>query len=216
MKPVTLSQLCVVLNLGLLSCGFQTHAQEYYKWVDANGVTTYSANPPPNKRIDPQLDPAKKKANQVAAAQTSSSASRYPQVTTQNQKYTAPAASQKVTTQNPKTTAPVQNPKMITPAPVQAQKTAAPTQIKKTAAPVQPAKNPTTNTSQMPKTAPVTSVSNANLATTTETLYYVKSCDGVRCIDTTGKRFNLVAGNTYLAANGAKCTKTGNNMRCSK
>ena len=63
MKSVTLGQLWAMLSLGVFSFGFQVHAKEYYKWVDAKGVTTYSATPQPVQRHEPQLDPAKKTAD---------------------------------------------------------------------------------------------------------------------------------------------------------
>ncbi len=63
MKPVTLSQLLATIGLILLSFTFQANAKEYYKWVDARGVTTYSATPPPTPKQEPQLDPTKKNVN---------------------------------------------------------------------------------------------------------------------------------------------------------
>ncbi|MBQ1494532.1 MAG: DUF4124 domain-containing protein [Acinetobacter sp.] len=56
MKCVTFSQLLAIVSIGLMSSSFQLNAKEYYKWVDAKGVTTYSATPPPTKKQEPQLD----------------------------------------------------------------------------------------------------------------------------------------------------------------
>lgn len=38
----------------LLLCSSQNYAQQYYKWVDANGSTHYTTTPPPkgSKRLD--------------------------------------------------------------------------------------------------------------------------------------------------------------------
>ena len=55
MKCVTFSQLLAIVSIGLMSSSFQLNAKEYYKWVDAKGVTTYSATPPPTKKQEPQL-----------------------------------------------------------------------------------------------------------------------------------------------------------------
>lgn len=56
MKCVTFSQLLAIVSIGLMSSSFQLNAKEYYKWVDAKGVTTYSATPPPTKKQEPQLE----------------------------------------------------------------------------------------------------------------------------------------------------------------
>ncbi|CAM4393450.1 hypothetical protein F901_03220 [Acinetobacter dispersus] len=69
MKSVTFSQLWAVLGLVLLSSTLQVNAKEYYKWVDAKGVTTYSATPQPVQRQEPQLDPVKKNSNTAVAQQ---------------------------------------------------------------------------------------------------------------------------------------------------
>ena len=69
MKSVTFGQLWAVLGLVLLSSILQVNAKEYYKWVDAKGVTTYSATPQPVQRQEPQLDPVKKNSNTAVAQQ---------------------------------------------------------------------------------------------------------------------------------------------------
>ena len=69
MKSVTFSQILAIISLGVIGCTFQTNAKEYYKWVDARGVTTYSATPPPTQKQEPQLDPAKRNPN-TATTQT--------------------------------------------------------------------------------------------------------------------------------------------------
>ena len=55
LECVTFSQLLAIVSIGLMSSSFQLNAKEYYKWVDAKGVTTYSATPPPTKKQEPQL-----------------------------------------------------------------------------------------------------------------------------------------------------------------
>lgn len=70
MKSVTFGQFWVVIGLGLMCITNQTYAKEYYKWVDARGVTTYSATPPPSQKKEPQLDPLKKNTNAVSAEQS--------------------------------------------------------------------------------------------------------------------------------------------------
>lgn len=144
MKTVTFGQLWAVLGLILLSSILQVNAKEYYKWVDAKGVTTYSATPQPIQRQEPQLDPVKKNSATTA------------------QQPTATAAT----------------------------------------------------TPTKPVTA--TTAATSNLTATSDILIPVKNCNGVRCWDMKGKSYNLVAGTTYLSANGGKCQKLGNNMRCSK
>ncbi|MGA6136522.1 DUF4124 domain-containing protein [Acinetobacter dispersus] len=159
MKSVTFGQLWAVLGLVLLSSTLQVNAKEYYKWVDAKGVTTYSATPQPVQRQEPQLDPIKKGSAttvQQPTAQTGT-APKEPKITT-------------FTT--------------------------------------------TTETTVKPVTAPTKATS--NLTVVSEVLIPVKNCNGVRCWDMKGKSYNLVAGTTYLSANGGKCQKLGNNMRCSK
>ncbi|ENW79716.1 hypothetical protein F909_02819 [Acinetobacter sp. ANC 3929] len=158
MKSVTFGQLWAVLGFVLLSSILQVHAKEYYKWVDAKGITTYSATPPPAQKQEPQLDPVKKNSNTSAVQQAST------------QTVTA-FKEAKITT----VTAPVA----------------------------------TTSKS-------VSNGTTANIAATSEVLIPVKNCNGVRCWDSKGKHFSLVAGTTYLSANGGKCQKLGNNMRCSK
>ncbi|WP_151715271.1 DUF4124 domain-containing protein [Acinetobacter sp. TUM15071] len=69
MKSVTFGQLWAVLGFVLLSLTLQVNAKEYYKWVDAKGVTTYSATPQPVQRQEPQLDPVKKNSNTAVAQQ---------------------------------------------------------------------------------------------------------------------------------------------------
>ncbi|WP_336041253.1 DUF4124 domain-containing protein [Acinetobacter dispersus] len=84
MKPVTFGQLWAVLGLVLLSSTLQVNAKEYYKWVDAKGVTTYSATPQPVQRQEPQLDPIKKGSAttvQQPTAQTGT-AQKVPKITT--------------------------------------------------------------------------------------------------------------------------------------
>ncbi|NNP75321.1 hypothetical protein A7P54_02690 [Acinetobacter sp. Ac_3412] len=160
MKSVTFGQLWAVLGLVLLSSTLQVNAKEYYKWVDAKGVTTYSATPQPVQRQEPQLDPVKKNSAttvQQPTAQTGT-APKEPKITT----VTATTAT----------------------------------------------------TPNKPVTATTTATS--NLTATSDVLIPVKNCNGVRCWDTKGKSYNLVAGTTYLSANGGKCQKLGNNMRCSK
>lgn len=160
MKPVTFGQLWAVLGLVLLSSTLQVNAKEYYKWVDAKGVTTYSATPQPVQRQEPQLNPIKKGSAttvQQPTAQTGT-AQKEPKITT----VTATTAT----------------------------------------TPIKPVTTTTTAT--------------GNLTATSDVLIAVKNCNGVRCWDTKGKSYNLVAGTTYLSANGGKCQKLGNNMRCSK
>lgn len=101
MKSVTFSQLLLVLSIGFLTTTSSSHAREYYKYVDANGVTTYSATPPPVKRQDPQLDPNRKNHAAAATATTKqpNAAVKAPTTTTVK----APAATAKVAV---KTTAP--------------------------------------------------------------------------------------------------------------
>ncbi|ENX33890.1 hypothetical protein F889_02554 [Acinetobacter colistiniresistens] len=69
MKSVTFGQLWAVLGLVLISSTLQVNAKEYYKWVDAKGVTTYSATPPPTQKQEPQFDSVKKNANTTVAQQ---------------------------------------------------------------------------------------------------------------------------------------------------
>ena len=46
--------LYTVATTALLLCSSQNYAQQYYKWVDANGSTHYTTTPPPkgSKRLD--------------------------------------------------------------------------------------------------------------------------------------------------------------------
>jgi hypothetical protein len=157
MKSVTFGQLWAVLGLVLFSSTLQVNAKEYYKWVDAKGVTTYSATPPPAQKQEPQFDPIKKHINTTPAHQTYVLSA----TTVKEAKATSMAA---------------------------------------------------TGTTPVTTTATVTS----NLSTAPEVLTPVKNCNGVRCWDNKGKHYSLVAGTTYLSANGGKCQKQGNNMRCSK
>ncbi|MCH7315867.1 DUF4124 domain-containing protein [Acinetobacter sp. ANC 3882] len=157
MKSVTFGQLWAVLGFVLLSSTLQVHAKEYYKWVDAKGITTYSATPPPAQKQEPQLDPVKKNSNTAAVQPASTqtlTVSKDAKITT----VTAPAVTAK----------------------------------------------------------PITVTTTNNLTATSEILIPVKNCNGVRCWDSKGKHYSLVAGTTYLSANGGKCQKLGNNMRCSK
>ncbi|MDM1020869.1 DUF4124 domain-containing protein [Acinetobacter sp. VNK23] len=55
MKPSYLKTgLYTVATTALLFCSTQNHAQQYYKWVDANGSTHYTTTPPPKgaKRLN--------------------------------------------------------------------------------------------------------------------------------------------------------------------
>lgn len=151
MKSVTFGQLWAVLGLVLFSSTLQVNAKEYYKWVDAKGVTTYSATPQPVQRQEPQLDPVKKNSNATAQQPT---APKEPKITTLTTTPTKPVTAATATTNN--------------------------------------------------------------FTATSEILIPVKNCNGVRCWDSKGKHYSLVAGTTYLSANGGKCQKLGNNMRCSK
>ena len=152
MKTVTFGQLWAVLGLILLSSTLQVNAKEYYKWVDAKGVTTYSATPPPAQKTEPQLDPVKNSSNTAV------------------QQSTAP-----------------KEPKAAT----------------MTATPATTSK-------------PVSNATASNLTAASGVLISVKNCNGVRCWDTKGKSYNLVAGTTYLSAHGGKCQKIANHMQCNK
>ncbi|MDH0562670.1 DUF4124 domain-containing protein [Acinetobacter courvalinii] len=152
MKTVTFGQLWAVLGLILLSSTLQVNAKEYYKWVDAKGVTTYSATPPPTQKTEPQLDPVKNNSNNAVQQST---APKEPKATT--------------LTATPATTS-----------------------------------------------KPVSNATASNLTAASGVLIPVKNCNGVRCWDTKGKSYNLVAGTTYLSAYGGKCQKIANNMQCNK
>lgn len=55
MKPSYLKTgLYTIATTALLFCSTQNHAQQYYKWVDANGSTHYTTTPPPKgaKRLN--------------------------------------------------------------------------------------------------------------------------------------------------------------------
>lgn len=55
MKPSYLkSSLYTFAITAILLCSSQNHAQQYYKWMDANGSTHYTTTPPPKgaKRLD--------------------------------------------------------------------------------------------------------------------------------------------------------------------
>ena len=48
MKPSYLKTgLYTITTIALLFSSTQNHAQQYYKWVDANGSTQYTTTPPP-------------------------------------------------------------------------------------------------------------------------------------------------------------------------
>ncbi|MDH0031406.1 MULTISPECIES: DUF4124 domain-containing protein [unclassified Acinetobacter] len=161
MKSVTFSQLLAIISIGMLGCTFQANAKEYYKWVDARGVTTYSATPPPTQKQEPQLDPAKRNPN-TATTQTATHPTTPPPAVNKEAKTTVAATSADV--------------------------------VKTTTA----------------------SATNSAKPAAGEALIPVKNCNGVRCWDSKGRHYNLVAGNTYLSATGSKCQKNGNNMQCSK
>ena len=170
MKSVTFSQILAIISLGVIGCTFQTNAKEYYKWVDARGVTTYSATPPPTQKQEPQLDPAKRNPN-TATTQTATHPTTPPPAVNNEAKTTVVATS----TNTVKTTS-----------------------------------------ANAAKPAAGAATSSPSTAAAVEALIPVKNCNGVRCWDSKGRYYNLVAGNTYLSATGSKCQKNGNNMQCSK
>ena len=48
MKPSYLkTSLYTIATVTLLLCSSQNYAQQYYKWMDANGSTHYTTTPPP-------------------------------------------------------------------------------------------------------------------------------------------------------------------------
>ncbi|MFM6958637.1 MAG: DUF4124 domain-containing protein [Acinetobacter sp.] len=48
MKPSYLkTSLYTIATVTLLFCSSQNYAQQYYKWMDANGSTHYTTTPPP-------------------------------------------------------------------------------------------------------------------------------------------------------------------------
>ncbi|MBH2001810.1 MAG: DUF4124 domain-containing protein [Moraxellaceae bacterium] len=48
MKPSYLkASLYTIATVALLFCSSQNYAQQYYKWMDANGSTHYTTTPPP-------------------------------------------------------------------------------------------------------------------------------------------------------------------------
>ena len=73
-----------------------------------------------------------------------------------------------------------------------------------------------TTSANAAKPAAGAATSSPSTAAAVEALIAVKNCNGVRCWDSKGRHYNLVAGNTYLSATGSKCQKNGNNMQCSK
>ncbi|MGN5766213.1 DUF4124 domain-containing protein [Acinetobacter calcoaceticus] len=55
MKPSYLKSISYTLaTTALLLCSSHNQAQQYYKWIDANGSTHYTTTPPPKgaKRLD--------------------------------------------------------------------------------------------------------------------------------------------------------------------
>ena len=78
MNSVIYGRILAVSGLMLLGCLSQTNAKQYYKWVDANGVTTYSATPPPAQRSnEPQFSsqkPAELNQNKSASTNFKSNA----------------------------------------------------------------------------------------------------------------------------------------------
>ena len=91
MKPSYLKTgLYTITTTALLFCSTQNHAQQYYKWVDANGSTHYTTTPPPKgaKRLNkvstyggnqPTQAPATT-ANQATQQQTQNAAQHVSQV----------------------------------------------------------------------------------------------------------------------------------------
>ncbi|WP_436899538.1 DUF4124 domain-containing protein [Acinetobacter gyllenbergii] len=75
----------------ILLCSSQNYAQQYYKWIDANGSTHYTTTPPPKgaKRLD-----------KVSTYGTSHQSSN---PTTQRGQQAAPDATPNVTQQAPST-----------------------------------------------------------------------------------------------------------------
>ena len=61
MKPSYLKTgLYTIATTALLFCSTQNHAQQYYKWVDANGSTHYTTPPPKGakrlKKFQPMVE----------------------------------------------------------------------------------------------------------------------------------------------------------------
>lgn len=77
-------------------------------------------------------------------------------------------------------------------------------------------KTTTASATNSAKPAAGAATSSPSTAAAVEAQIPVKNCNGVRCWDSKGRHYNLVAGNTYLSATGSKCQKNGNNMQCSK
>ena len=173
MKSVTFSQILAIISLGVIGCTFQTNAKEYYKWVDARGVTTYSATPPPTQKQEPQLDPAKRNPN-TATTQTVTHPTTPPLAVNKEAKTTVAATSANAV------------------------------------------KTTTASATNSAKPAAGAATASPSTAAAVAALIAVKNCNGVRCWDSKGRHYNLVAGNTYLSATGSKCQKNGNNMQCSK
>ena len=73
-----------------------------------------------------------------------------------------------------------------------------------------------TTSANAAKPAAGAATSSPSTAAAVEAQIPVKNCNGVRCWDSKGRHYNLVAGNTYLSATGSKCQKNANNMQCSK
>ena len=103
MKPSYLKTgLYTIATTALLFCSTQNHAQQYYKWVDANGSTHYTTTPPPKgaKRLkkvstyggnQPTQAPATT-ANQATQQQTQNAGRQAPDVAVETATRTSPPA----------------------------------------------------------------------------------------------------------------------------
>ena len=103
MKPSYLKTgLYTIATTALLFCSTQNHAQQYYKWVDANGSTHYTTTPPPKgaKRLkkvstyggnQPTQVPATT-ANQATQQQTQNAGQQAPDVAVETATRTSPPA----------------------------------------------------------------------------------------------------------------------------
>lgn len=96
-------------NYDSASCSSQNYAQQYYKWIDANGSTHYTTTPPPKgaKRLDkfPTYGTSTQNPNPPKAQQPQNE-SQLPSETQSPQSFGQPSTN--VASQTPATTAPVQ------------------------------------------------------------------------------------------------------------
>jgi len=182
----------ILFGVSIGICLSQAQAQNYYKWVDSKGNTTYSSKPPPVGAKQQKIEtlrslgtaPAPQRAySSQSSRNTQQQANEYQSSSRQN--YSQP-----------------RQPERSAEDEALRQKA-----INEASKPIPSSRGLTAN--QRNAIAGLSSNNNPPVAPPS-----IANCDSAGCWGTDGTRYNKGAGNTYFPSTGGSCQSIGGQMQC--